>query len=61
MSLLDPKWKYNSAEESRKPGYLARKFAKLKREQQESKKQKEAIVVGTIAPKSVRQLERKIK
>ena len=27
MSILDPKWKYQNAEETKKPGYLARKFA----------------------------------
>ena len=26
MSVHDPDWKYSTAEESRKPGYLAKKF-----------------------------------
>ena len=48
MSLKDPNWKYDSAEASRKPGYLARKFAKLRREQ--------AIADAKKAPDNVREL-----
>lgn len=31
--LLDPSFRYHSAEESRKPGYLAHRFDQIRREQ----------------------------
>lgn len=32
MSLLDPQWKYFTAEETRKPDYLAKRFAQIRRQ-----------------------------
>ena len=34
MRLLDQSFKYANAEQSREPGYLARKFAAIRRRQQ---------------------------
>ena len=31
MILLDPQWKYFTAEETRKPDYLAKRFAQIRR------------------------------
>jgi hypothetical protein len=36
-SILDSKWKYDDAEASRKPGYLAAKFAKERKRQAEER------------------------
>ena len=33
MSIHNPKWRYADANETRKPGYLARKFARIRAEQ----------------------------
>lgn len=33
MSWRNPKWRYADAEETREPGYLARKFKKMQRKQ----------------------------
>jgi len=38
MGLLDPKWKYHTAEESREPGYLKRRFNEIRRKQCEADK-----------------------
>ena len=35
MSIHDKSWKYADANETRKPGYLARKFARIRAEQKE--------------------------
>lgn len=48
MSILDPKWKYTNAEESRKPGYLKNKFARIQREQKEQAEQESAIRLEKI-------------
>ena len=32
MILLDPQWKYFTAEETRKPDYLAKRFAQIRRQ-----------------------------
>lgn len=32
MSLPEPQWKYFTAEETRKPGYLAQRFAQIRRQ-----------------------------
>ena len=32
MIQLDPQWKYFTAEETRKPGYLAQRFAQISRQ-----------------------------
>ena len=53
MSWLDPKFKYHDAEESRKPGYLARRFAawrKEKRAQEEAQAAAEAEAKAKVAP-----------
>lgn len=43
-TLLDPKWTYRDAEETKKPGYLARRFAAIRRQQREAAaRQAEAI------------------
>lgn len=55
MSLFDPDWKYRSAEESRKPGYLARRFAEIRKKQKEAEKQTEAKVT------QIGQLKRSVK
>lgn len=31
-SILDSKWRYRNSEDTRKPGYLARRFADIRRE-----------------------------
>jgi len=38
MSLLNPKWNYATAEESRKPNYLRNKFLAIKREMAKAQK-----------------------
>ena len=38
MSWRDPKFKYHDAEETRKPGYLAKRFAQIRKEQAEKSK-----------------------
>jgi hypothetical protein len=40
MSLLDPKWKYRSAEDSRLPGYLARRFKEYAQRERERREQR---------------------
>ena len=42
--LLSPGFTYRSAEESRKPGYLARRFAAIRREQKEAQVEVETKV-----------------
>ena len=37
MSIHDKKWRYADSNETRKPGYLARRFAKIRAEQAEQK------------------------
>jgi len=32
MILLNPQWKYFTAEETRKPDYLAKRFAQIRRQ-----------------------------
>ena len=32
MILLDPQWKYFTAEETQKPDYLAKRFAQIRRQ-----------------------------
>lgn len=44
MSILDPTWKYHSAEVSKKPGYLSRRFAEIRKRQREAEKQTDAKV-----------------
>ena len=51
MSIHDKKWRYADANETRKPGYLARKFARLRAEQ----------AAEAAKPKaSVREIKRKV-
>lgn len=49
MSLLDAKWKYSSAEESRKPGYLARRFAAERKRLREVADKNAAIELERIS------------
>lgn len=51
-SLLNPDWKYDSAEASRSPGYLQRKFKKL---QADDARKKKAEVKSNVALLPVRQ------
>lgn len=44
MSILDPTWKYHSAEVSKKPGYLSRRFAEIRKRQKETKAEVEQKV-----------------
>ena len=44
MSIHDKKWRYADSNETRKPGYLARRFAKIRAEQAEHKAATEAKV-----------------
>ena len=44
MSIHDKKWRYADSNETRKPGYLARRFAKIRAEQAEQKAATEAKV-----------------
>jgi len=43
-SIRDADFRYTTAEESRKPGYLARKFAKLRAEMKAAAEQQQAKV-----------------
>jgi len=54
MSLHDPNWKYTSAAETAKPGYLARRFREVREEQK--KQQPEHRTAGTDAPASVAEI-----
>ena len=47
MSIKDKSWKYADANETRKPGYLARKFARIRAEQKEQAEAKAAPRVVT--------------
>ena len=49
MSILDSKWKYASAEESRKPGYLSRKFATERKRLREQAEKDAAIELEKIS------------
>ena len=46
MSIYDKSWKYRSAEETRKPGYLKERFDEIRRQQKEEqeKKNEEQVV-----------------
>ena len=44
MSIRDKSWKYAPAAETAKPGYLRRKFDKIRRQQAEQKAATEAKV-----------------
>jgi hypothetical protein len=46
----DPKFKYRNAEETKKPGYLARRFAKIKKEQADAEKAAFLKSVSTVTP-----------
>lgn len=48
MSYLDPKWRYNDAETSRKPGYLKRRFDEIRRKQKEAKEAENAAELERI-------------
>ena len=48
MSWRDRNWKYADSEETREPGYLARKFKRLQREQAEKAKAERAAKVQPI-------------
>ena len=48
MSIHDKNWKYHPHSETVKPGYLARKFAKIRAEQ----------AAKAAAPKNVQQLRK---
>ena len=37
MSLHDPHWKYRTANETRQPGYLARRFKEIREEQEKER------------------------
>jgi hypothetical protein len=38
MNWRDPNYRYNNAEQSRKPGYLAKRFAAIRKAQAEANK-----------------------
>lgn len=42
--LLSPDFAYRSAEESRKPGYLAKRFAAIRKQQREREQETETKV-----------------
>lgn len=42
--ILNPDWRYTSAADSSKPGYLKRKFEKLRKQQEQNKAEAEAKV-----------------
>lgn len=44
MSVLDRSWKYRSADETAKPGYLKRRFEEIRKEQRERAKEQAAKV-----------------
>lgn len=48
MSLKDPNWKYQSAEQSRKPGYLSRRFAQYRKQQAEAKRAQDEVVAKRV-------------
>ena len=52
MSIHNRSWKYADANETKKPGYLARKFAKIRAAQAEQKAATEAKVQPIIKRKS---------
>jgi hypothetical protein len=43
MSLLDRSWKYTTADESKKPNYLRKKFERIRRELAEQQKLKPSV------------------
>ena len=43
MGILDPKWKYDDAEASRKPGYLSAKFARERKRLADEKVKLKAV------------------
>jgi hypothetical protein len=45
MSVLDPNWKYTNAEDSKKPGYLAKRFEVYRKRQEKDKKE-----LATVLP-----------
>ena len=49
MSILDSKWKYSSAEESRKPGYLKARFAAERKRLREVAEKDAAIELEKIS------------
>ena len=49
MSIHDKNWKYTPAADTVKPGYLARKFARIRAEE----------AAKRTAPKNVQQMKRK--
>ena len=49
MSILDAKWKYSSAEESRKPGYLKARFAAERKRLREQTEKDAAIQLEKIS------------
>lgn len=50
--LLNNAWSYTTAEDSRKPGYLSRKFAKIKAELKRDKAETERVVKPLIRGKA---------
>ena len=44
MSIHDPRWKYSNAAESRKSGYLARKFKRMDTEKRAAEKAEAARI-----------------
>ena len=51
MSIHNPKWRYAPVSETAKPGYLARKFAKIRAEQAAAEKE--------VVPVNVRPLKKR--
>lgn len=48
MSILDKDWKYQSAEQSRKPGYLSRRFAQYRKQQAEAKRAQDEVLARRV-------------
>jgi len=57
MSWRDPKFKYHNAEETKKPGYLAKRFAAIRKEQAEAEKRLQEEAAEKII--KVRQINRR--
>jgi len=64
MILLDPQWKYFTAEETRKPDYLAKRFARIRRqlnEQAVAQKTADEQVVGDSVEEFATRLRRLVR
>jgi hypothetical protein len=46
MKWRDPNWRYHDANETNKPGYLRRKFARLRQEQKQDRAEREQKVTA---------------